>query len=647
MKDGVPVNDDQGLEHEADVMGAKAALVGVAERKSIESDSIDSKKYHECHAAQLAVDENGFSAEQEELFDLVDELKKNKSKATYISENEVEESILRMEQLARSNDKSAISKGLSVLKQEIERAKEPNKSESLDKTAQFSGWRFAGAFVSGIVGAIVGAVIGGALGSTSGPAGTVIGAVSGGIAGLTGGGIAGWKVGERKDNLNRTIAAYTPDLDILLGAGNDPGGIRRQLMVNTPVLATFNAAVLAIVAAVPLARRVNLLNQLGNDAVLLQGLLTDCTAPTDAGTSAFRLERVLVANPGVITRAALAPFIAAQIRIDEKILRGEITGGAPAVGAVPTAANRNLIGGHSQAITADPTYVIDNTVNNMPNTPTHYVSFRKLVRTDVNGFAADVNAGAPGNILATINPLLAIATGVGAAPPAFNVGPPLHVINQWTLGRAPHIANTNAAAGLAAAAALLVVPAAAGAVAAGAGNAAGMAPFIDAIVDLYTHTRNALTAAIAVQNHTAANTATAARVQLDAAILAWQQNGPVLSANKNSTFAPPGWNDDDVIRAGDLTAAVQAALVRYNNPPPVLVPPNGANVESKHQLVIADPATGQNFVWVVIKDNATYNVGPPPSITGGNIISSYPTNDVAIPAPPVAGAMDADRFSPI
>jgi hypothetical protein len=158
---------------------------------------------------------------------------------------------------------------------------------------------------------------------------------------------------------------------------------------------------------------------------------------------------------------------------------------------------------------------------------------------------------------------------------------------------------------------------------------------------------NALTAAVVVENRTGQNLATPARVALQAEIDRWRQNGPVLSANKNSTFAPPGWTDDDVIRAGDLAAAVPATLVRYNNPPPVQIPPNGANVESKHQRVTIDPHTGNNFVWVVMKANATYNAGPPPSITGGDVISSYPTNDAAIPASPVAGAMDADRFSPI
>ena len=38
MKGGVPVHDDKSLEHEADVMGAKAISVGVAQGKSAESD---------------------------------------------------------------------------------------------------------------------------------------------------------------------------------------------------------------------------------------------------------------------------------------------------------------------------------------------------------------------------------------------------------------------------------------------------------------------------------------------------------------------------------------------------------------------------------------------------------------------------------
>ncbi|MEW5288389.1 hypothetical protein ABW286_04210 [Erwinia papayae] len=438
---------------------------------------------------------------------------------------------------------------------------------------------------------------------------------------------------------------YMDKLDLLLGPENDPGGIRGDLINNTLVYATFNAAVTAIVAAVPFASRVGLLNQLGNDAVLLQNLLTDCIAPTGAGSAALRLERVLAATPTVArTQGALAPHIAAQIQIDEKILRGEITGGVPASGAVPTAANRNLIGGHSQAITVDTSYVISDTINNV-TTPTQYVSFRKLVRSDVNGFAADVDVNAPGNILATINPLLAVATRIVAAPPAINVRAPAATIDNWTASQASQITRTRDEAVLATAQAALVGPAATAAVIAGTGNAAGMAPFIDAVVGLYTHTKIALTAAIAVENRTGTNTATPARTALDAAFLAWQRHGPVLSANKNSTFAPPGWTDDQVIRAGDSAAAIPATLVRYN--PPANNPPDGAIVDSKHHCLTNDPGTGRNFVWVVIKNNATYHAGPPPAITGGNVISSYPTGDTAIPAAPAPGTMDADRFSAI
>lgn len=42
MKEGVPVNDDAGLEREADMMGGRAASVGVMQGKSRESDPIDS-----------------------------------------------------------------------------------------------------------------------------------------------------------------------------------------------------------------------------------------------------------------------------------------------------------------------------------------------------------------------------------------------------------------------------------------------------------------------------------------------------------------------------------------------------------------------------------------------------------------------------
>lgn len=41
MKGDVPVNDDAGLEHEADVMGGKTISGGVAQERSIESDPID------------------------------------------------------------------------------------------------------------------------------------------------------------------------------------------------------------------------------------------------------------------------------------------------------------------------------------------------------------------------------------------------------------------------------------------------------------------------------------------------------------------------------------------------------------------------------------------------------------------------------
>lgn len=449
-------------------------------------------------------------------------------------------------------------------------------------------------------------------------------------------------------NTAHEMCQYLTELDTLLGPVNDPGGIRGLIINNVTSLVNLGNSVTNIVvtAAVPMGDRIALLNDLGNDIELVSQLLTLATSPLGAGSPGLRLRRVLDDNPGAVaTVIGLQPLIAAQLRIDEKILRGEITGGAPLVGAVPTSANRNLIGGHSQSITTDPAYVVSVSVINAA-TPTHYVSFRKLVRADVNGFAADVSGGVPGNIVGTINPLIAIAAGIGGVPPALKVGPPPHILLQWQTARTPYIGNTLAEVGIATAAAVTAGNTANAALAAGGGNAAGMAPFIDAVVALYTSTRNALVAAQRIEINTASNLATPALALLDAEILRWQQNGPVLSANKNSTFAPPGWTDDDVLNAGDLTAATPATRVRYDAGFPAPIP-NGVNVDTKHELVVNDPVTGNSLVWVVMKSNAVYTLGTPSTTAGGVIISSFPTNDPAIPVAPVYPVRDIDRFSAI
>jgi hypothetical protein len=449
-------------------------------------------------------------------------------------------------------------------------------------------------------------------------------------------------------NTAHEMCQYLTELDTLLGPVNDPGGMRGLIINNVTSLVNLGNAITNIVvtAAVPMGDRIALLNDLGNDIELVSQLLTLATSPLGAGSPGLRLRRVLDDNPGAVaTVIGLQPLIAAQLRIDEKILRGEITGGAPLVGAVPTGANRNLIGGHSQSITTDPAYVVSASVINVA-TPTHYVSFRKLVRADVNGFAADVSGGVPGNIVGTINPLIAIAAGIGGAPPALNAGPPPHILIQRQTARTPYIGITLAEVGMATAAAVTAGNTANVALAAGGGNAAGMAPFIDAVVALYTSTRNALVAAQRIEINTASNLATPALALLDAEILRWQQNGPVLSANKNSTFAPPGWTDDDVLNAGDLTAATPATRVRYDAGFPAPIP-NGVNVDTKHELVINDPVTGNSLVWVVMKRDAVYTLGLPSTAAGGVIISSFPTNDPAIPVAPVYPARDIDRFSAI
>ncbi|KAA3659663.1 MAG: hypothetical protein DWQ04_21645 [Chloroflexi bacterium] len=116
----------------------------------------------------------------------------------------------------------------------------------------------------------------------------------------------------------------------------------------------------------------------------------------------------------------------------------------------------------------------------------------------------------------------------------------------------------------------------------------------------------------------------------------------MLSAAKNSTLAPAGMSEDAILQAGDQTAAVPATLIRdrpnNNNPP------NGTQIETKHQLII------NNVVWIAIKENVTFNRPPPPAapvLTNGQLSSSYPTNMNVIPPDPVHPAQDAEGFSTI
>lgn len=379
-----------------------------------------------------------------------------------------------------------------------------------------------------------------------------------------------------------------------------------------------------------------LLNEVGNGALLL-ALLQDATAAGGAGTPGLRLHRVLRDNPLTPrTRLALAPLLSAQKQIDEKILRGRL--GAPLLpGQAPTADQRELIGGHSPAMFGDQAYMIEATVNN-PNL-TQYVGFRKLIRSDIAGFANAVTHGAIGNILSAVQQQVAAVVAAITPAPTFHPRTPANIqqANQQSrLLNIPIINNAQTQVTNHVAAVLAAAPNAA----ANVNSATATKPFVDAISDLFASARSLVDAAdqcaFGRDVSTAVRSALAELRRLEAD---FEQNGPVLSVKKNSTLAPNGWTDDDILRAGDETAAVPATLIRHrtsNN-----APADGDIVETKHQKLI------QGMVWVVMKGNVTFRLGPPPTLVGGAVISSYPTNGTLIPPDPIHPNKDADGFSAI
>ncbi|MEA5519971.1 DUF4157 domain-containing protein [Limnoraphis robusta] len=368
----------------------------------------------------------------------------------------------------------------------------------------------------------------------------------------------------------------------------------------------------------------------------LGALLTAATSAQGAGTPALRLTRVLTEVGPPHTPAALALPLANKLSIDEKILRGRsgIVGSLP-LGVAPTGPDRTLIGGHSPAITNDPAnFVIENVVHNPNNTD--YVSFRKLLRGDTTGFATDIVNNAPGNIINLIQAQVNLVHIAAQNPPPDRalIGMSGRAPIQAQLSRALARRKAQVRVGVAhgqflnhLATVNLTAPAASG----NPNDATQLRPFIDAMSDLFASADALIGAGIPLVPAVA-----------NPALLAFQniqtnfaQNGPVLSVKKNSTTAPAGWSDDDILRAGDQTAAQPATLFRHrafvNNPP------NNTPVETKHQLVI------RGMVWVVIKNNVTYTT-PPPTVNGGTLISSYPTNLIAIPPDPVYPAQDGDGF---
>ena len=455
----------------------------------------------------------------------------------------------------------------------------------------------------------------------------------------------------------RTIQRFMPTgveqpavdtaLNTLLEADNNPKGIRAELIAKASTLAGLQAAVKTVMTtAVPLDNRVDLLNQVEKDVELLASLLTEATQVNGAGTPWLRLSRVLAANPTQPrTLAALTPLIAAQKEIDDKILRGKITHGALAANERPSAPKRNLIGGHSPEILNDPSYVIEtNTLN--PNN-TSYIGFRKLLRSDAGAFATAVQNNMADNPVAAALAAAKIGNDATNAPALVNLVPAhLQDKNPAAFKRATDAFNAkvqvqaniltavNAAYSQVARHAVAATAAAADA-AAHPDIASDVKPFIDAMSDLFASANAVL------KNANQIDPAVASRgvAALNAAIANFESTGPVLSAKKNSTIAPNSWTDDRVLRAGDQTAQVSPTLIRQDNTNNN--PVDGSSVETKHQAVI------DGIVWVVMKADVTFHQGPPPTFTGGRIISSYPTTDTVIPSDAVHPNKDADRFSTV
>lgn len=440
-------------------------------------------------------------------------------------------------------------------------------------------------------------------------------------------------------------AAVTTALDQLFGVGVDPAGARAAITAAAASLVALQQAVAAIVAAVPQADRAGLLVLLGNDTELTAQLLADARSAMDAGTPLQRLQRVLAANPGAARdRATLQPLLTAQLAIDEKILRGR-TGGALGANEVPSGEKRTLIGGHSPAMLNDEAYVVESTVANANHTD--YVGFRKLIRSDAGASATAVRDSAAHDpvtgctALATAANLAVLAT----AAPVNNVPAALAASNPVGFAKATaayqkkkdayddaHAAAV-AAYGAHAALAAAAVAAAPNA-AAHPNNASHVKPFIDAISDMLAGI-DALVRATTVVDPGAGAIASAAFLAIKNR---FESQGPVLSMKKNSTVAPNGWTDDQVLAAGDQTAAVVPTLIRRD---PDNNPNTGDQCETKHQLVI------NGIVWVVMKEQVTIDRGPPVTFTGGRVISSYPTSASVVPADAVYPAKDADRFSTV
>jgi|GEM_PF-3427478 len=207
---GVAINDDAGLEREADVMGAKSLKTNSFPAKIVQ------KKYNKDTVAQLEPNGDGYSTEQQELLNLSDELQKNKSQITSVSESEVEEAISVLKQTVQSGDKSTISEVLKKIKSVAKNA-ETNESES--GTVQLAPpWTYKKK--RAVKGALIGTLF---------PViGTLIGA------------IIGYKTGKKKDQINQlyTDGAIRAEVTAMMAIEPNAQTLHNQIQAEATQTAT-------------------------------------------------------------------------------------------------------------------------------------------------------------------------------------------------------------------------------------------------------------------------------------------------------------------------------------------------------------------------------------------------------------------------
>jgi hypothetical protein len=447
----------------------------------------------------------------------------------------------------------------------------------------------------------------------------------------------------------RTLARFAPTageqarttaaLDTLLGHGVDPNGIRAALTAAATSLAALEAATVAVTAAAGGALRLRLLTEVGN-VETVRDLLAACTHPAGLGTPAPRLARILdETNALPRTVAALQPHITAALAFEEKVLRGRpdaLAAGVDARGGAGT-----LIGGHSAAILTAPGYAVAQ-ANVAAANGTQVATFYRLLRND-GGVAATaiVNAAAPTIVDAARNlAVRAHQLAKGVAPPAVPADlatRPAAAQAFWTVKQNGY--NTAMADVVrfhaAAIAQAIAVTAAAQQAALQPADTGRVRTFADAVDDLVANARSAAAAAKVVAAALGPQMPTQA-LALTAAADQFAQFGPAVSTKKVSTLAPAAWSDDEILQAGHETAQVTPTLVSHAGSP--ARPGNGAQIRTKHQKVV------NGVAWIAMKDGVTFTDGAPPTFAGGRLISSFPTQSAAIPAPPAPNTADDDGF---